>query len=111
MNRIIFFTMFLIFCTAPLFATEVPTVNLGEKLFKATNLGKSGQSCESCHPSGKGLEEIEAYDDGMLKEMVNFCIRDALKGQMIDLESTEIESFLLYLRKVQDSRKKEKGER
>ncbi len=81
-------------------ATEVPTFELGKRLFHATSLGASGYSCASCHPGGKGLEEIDAYDDGMLREMVNFCIRDALKGEMMDLESTEIESFLLYLRSL-----------
>ncbi len=79
-------------------ATEVPTATLGEKLFHATSLGTNGKSCASCHPNGSGLDEIGAYDDDMLKEMVNFCIRDALQGKMMDLESTEIESFLIYLR-------------
>ena len=83
------------------YATEVPTVALGDKLFHAENLGTNGKSCATCHPGGKGLDEIDAYDDGMLKEMVNFCIRDAMKGQMMDLESTEVESFLLYLRALQ----------
>ena len=82
------------------YATEVPTVALGDKLFHAENLGTNGRSCASCHPDGKGLDEIDAYDDGMLKEMVNFCIRDAMKGKMMDLESTEIESFRLYLRSL-----------
>lgn len=93
----------LILLTAPFApATEVPTVKLGKHLFQATNLGTNGNSCATCHPGGKGLEEIDAYDDGMLKEMVNFCIRDALKGDMMDLESTEIESFLLYLRALKN---------
>ena len=97
-----YFTLiFLLLFSSPAFATEVPTTTLGEKLFKAENLGTNGKSCASCHPGGKGLEEIDAYDDGMLKEMVNFCIRDAMKGQMMDLESTEIESFLLYLRSLE----------
>lgn len=97
--RITVLTLILIAATATLScATEVPTVELGERLFKAENLGSNGKSCFSCHPDGKGLHELDAYEDGMLKEMVNFCIRDAMKGKMIGLESTEIESFLLYLR-------------
>ena len=90
-----------LFLATTTFATEVPTTALGKQLFEADNLGTNGKSCSSCHPQGKGLEEIAAYDDGMLKEMVNFCIRDAMKGKMMDLESTEIESFLLYLRSFQ----------
>lgn len=92
--------LLLLLVTSPVTATEVPTSDLGGKLFKATNLGQNGKSCATCHPAGTGLEEIDAYDDDMLKEMVNFCIRDALKGDMMDLESTEIESFLLYLRNL-----------
>lgn len=100
MNRVIIPALLLMLAASPALATEVPTTALGEKLFNAENLGTNGRSCASCHPDGKGLDEIEAYDDDMLKEMVNFCIRDALKGEMIDLESTEIESFLMYLRNL-----------
>ena len=98
MNRIIFPVLLLVFYTSPIIAMEAPTASLGKKLYNASNIGSNEKSCASCHPDGKGLDEINAYDDGMLKEMVNFCIRDALKGEMIDLESTEIESFLIYLR-------------
>jgi mono/diheme cytochrome c family protein len=79
-------------------ATEGPTVAMGQTLFESTTLGSNGKSCASCHPAGKGLAEIDAYDDPMLKEMINFCIRDALKGKMFALESQELDSMLLYLR-------------
>lgn len=79
-------------------ATEGPTVAIGEVLFTSTTLGSNGKSCSSCHPGGKGLAEIGAYDDATLKEMINFCIRDALAGRMFAPESQEIESMLLYLR-------------
>mgnify|MGYP000318436577 CR=1 FL=1 len=103
MTRTIILTLCSILISISLYATEIPTVELGEKLFKADNLGTNGKSCHSCHPGGEGLHEIDAYDDDMLKEMVNFCIRDAIKGRMMDLESTEIESFLLYLRSMKKS--------
>lgn len=79
-------------------ATEGPTVAMGEILFTSTTLGSNGKSCSSCHPGGKGLAEIGAYDDATLREMINFCIRDALKGKMFALESQELDSMLLYLR-------------
>ncbi|HXV22427.1 MAG TPA: cytochrome C [Desulfuromonadales bacterium] len=79
-------------------ATEGPTVAMGQTLFESTALGSNGKSCASCHPGGKGLAEVGAYDDPMLKEMINFCIRDALKGRMLALESQELDSMLLYLR-------------
>jgi len=77
---------------------EGPNESLGKKLFESTQLGTNGRSCAVCHPTGKGLEEIGAYSDQQLKEMINFCIRDALKGRMFDLESTELSSMLFYVR-------------
>ena len=79
-------------------AAEGPTAELGATLFKATTLGSSGQSCASCHPEGKGLEELAAYDDGQLKETINFCIRDALKGEMFNPQAQELDALLAYLR-------------
>lgn len=79
-------------------ATEGPTAAMGQTLFTSVALGSNDKSCASCHPDGKGLDEIGAYDDQMLKEMINFCIRDALKGKMFALESQELDSMLLYLR-------------
>lgn len=82
-------------------AVETPTFAIGGKLFHDNNLGTNNKSCATCHPDGKGLEESSTYDDSMLKEMVNFCIRDALKGEMKDLDSTESNSFLIYLRALE----------
>jgi mono/diheme cytochrome c family protein len=79
-------------------ATEGPTAEMGQMLFESAALGSNGKSCASCHPDGKGLDELGAYDDPMLKEMINFCIRDALAGRMFALESQELDSMLLYLR-------------
>jgi len=81
-------------------ATEGPTRSMGEALFASAELGSNGKSCADCHPQGKGLEELGAYDDGSLKEMVNFCIRDALAGRMFAPGSQELESMLLYLRSL-----------
>lgn len=81
-------------------AVEGPTAELGKTLFESTRLGSNGKSCASCHPRGKGLAEIDAYDDGQLKEMINFCIRDALKGRMFAMDSQELEAMLAYLRSL-----------
>ena len=77
---------------------EGASLTLGELLFEAPSLGTNQKSCASCHPEGEGLAEITAYDDAQLKEMINFCIRDALKGEMMPLESQEVEAMHLYLR-------------
>lgn len=79
-------------------ATEKPGTAPGEMLFQSKSLGSNGNSCSSCHYGGKGLQEISSYDDATLKEMINFCIRDALKGEMIGLDSSEMDSLLSYLR-------------
>lgn len=85
---------------SPSFAVEGPSLEVGKTLFEATTLGSNGNSCASCHPGGKGLKEVAAYDDGMLKEMINFCIRDALKGTMLSPEAQELEALLRYLRSL-----------
>ncbi|AMV72093.1 hypothetical protein JCM30471_05930 [Desulfuromonas carbonis] len=93
-----------IFCTLLLAialcasAAEGPTAELGATLFTATTLGSNGKSCASCHPAGKGLGELAAYYDGQLKEMINFCIRDALKGKMLNPQAQELDALLAYLR-------------
>jgi hypothetical protein len=73
----------------------------GEKLFADTSLGTNGQSCASCHPGGKGLAEVGAYDTEMLQEMVNFCIRDAMKGQLLPEGAPELVALEKYLRSFQ----------
>lgn len=82
------------------YAVEGPSLELGKTLFEATTLGSNGNSCATCHLGGKGLREIGAYDDGMLKEMINFCIRDALKGTMLSIDSQEMEALRRYIRSL-----------
>jgi len=87
-----------LFISSFAYATEKPGVSLGKQLFQSKSLGSNGKSCSSCHSGGKGLQEIGSYDDATLKEMINFCIRDALKGEMIGLDSSEMNSLLSYMR-------------
>lgn len=70
----------------------------GEKLFHSTSLGTTGKSCSTCHPQGKGLEQSGDYDDAILREFVNFCIRDAMKGKMLPEGSEELRTLGSYLR-------------
>ena len=88
-------------CAATVNAMATPTLALGERLFNDSSLGTNGNSCASCHPGGKKLEETNAYDDSMLQEMINFCIRDAMKGEMLTFNSTELKSFLIFLRSLE----------
>lgn len=81
-------------------AMESPSIQLGEKLFHSSALGTTGKSCESCHRGGKGLAEIDAYDDEQLRVIVNACIRDALGGRLLSPESQELDSLVIYLRSL-----------
>ena len=99
MKRIVWLVMlFALFIPALLAAEEGPTPALGKTLFESTGLGTNGKSCSVCHPKGKGLEEIGSYPDGQLEELINFCIRDALKGKMLAPDSQELKAMAVYLR-------------
>jgi cytochrome c len=74
-----------------------------EQLFHSTSLGSNGKSCATCHPQGKGLERIADYDDATLRDIINFCIRDALQGEMLPAEAAELRALGSYLRRFQES--------
>jgi len=75
----------------------------GKALFNDTKLGNntSGQSCNSCHPDGKGLGE--AGDRKDLEAFVNSCIENALKGKPIDPKSEEMTNLVVYVRSLKGS--------
>ena len=64
-------------------ALAASDIEEGKKYFNDTSLGSNGKSCASCHTEGKGLENACDYDVPTLQEFVNFCIRDAMKGDML----------------------------
>jgi cytochrome c len=86
--------------------SSIPTplrAETAEQLFHSTALGSNGKSCATCHPQGKGLEKIADYDDATLREIINFCIRDALKGELLPEKSAELRALGSYLRRFQES--------
>lgn len=82
-------------------ATEAPTLSLGKALFESTELGTKGHGCVTCHEQGKGLEMIGDFNDTELKDIINACLRDAVRGEMISPESQEMEALLGYVRTFQ----------
>ncbi|PLX73093.1 MAG: cytochrome C [Desulfuromonas sp.] len=70
----------------------------GEALFNDPSLGTNGKSCATCHPNGKGLEEAGEYNVEMLTEFMNFCIRDALKGQLLPHDDPRLAAMEKYVR-------------
>lgn len=86
-------------------AIEAPSLSLGKSIFDSTQLGTSGRSCDNCHPQGKGLDKIADFNDLEIKDIINACIRDAQKGQMISLESQEMNALLSYVRTFEKAAK------
>lgn len=99
--RVSFILALIAFLSLPfmVFASETPVP--GEELFNSTSLGNNGKSCSACHPQGKGLEQIGDYDDEILQEFVNFCIRDAMKGKMLPEGAQELRAIGSYIRRFQ----------
>ncbi len=91
--------VFLLFLfAAPLASFEGPSLAMGQALFESPELGTSGKSCLSCHPTGKGLQGVAHLDDKALSRTVNTCIRKPLQGTPLDPASTEMQALILYLR-------------
>ncbi|MDH3330167.1 MAG: hypothetical protein OEM01_13125 [Desulfobulbaceae bacterium] len=72
----------------------------GETLFNDPKIGGSTnpESCGTCHPGGKGLEESWVKSD--LAEMINFCIERPLKGKKLDVNSVEMKSLIMYMKSL-----------
>lgn len=79
---------------------EGSSTELGQHLFESTALGTTGKSCARCHPGGEGLRETGSYTAEQLREMINFCIRDALKGKPLPTGSQELEALYAYVRSL-----------
>ena len=82
----------------PAFAVEAPSLELGRTLFEATDLGSKQRSCATCHPQGKGLEQVGDFTDAELKDIINACIRDALGGRQLAPDSQEMNALAAYVR-------------
>lgn len=82
----------------------------GKLLFNNPSLagGTIGNSCASCHPDGKGLEEatdkkafnLAGRNQNSIEEAINVCITNALKGQAIDPESKEMKDLVAYIKSL-----------
>lgn len=86
------------FLCAPAWSDSTQVEN-GRKLFTAP-LGSNGKSCSSCHADGKGLDHAGDYDSGMLREMINFCIRDALKGDLLAEDDPRLGQLEAYVQSL-----------
>ncbi len=84
------------------------SVKKGKSLFNETKLGTAGNSCNTCHPDGKGLEGAGAKKDWKtpagasktLADAVNTCITMALKGKALDVKSDKMKSIVMYIKSL-----------
>ncbi|MDD2271371.1 MAG: cytochrome C [Desulfuromonadaceae bacterium] len=81
-------------------AKDAPSVERGSKLFNSDVLGTNGRSCATCHPGGKGLEDVANAEAKELVTPVNNCIVKAMKGKALSGNSAEMHSLVMYLNKL-----------
>ena len=92
------------------FAFAAGDMAKGKALFNDPKLagGTAGKSCNSCHPDGKGLENagmkkefnLAGKKQEGLKEAINTCIENALKGKAIDKKSQEMKDLATYIKSL-----------
>ena len=92
------------------FAFAAGDITKGKALFNDPKLGggTTGKSCNSCHPDGKGLENAgmkKEFNLGgkkqiSLKEAINTCIENALKGKALDKKSQEMKDLAAYIKSL-----------
>ena len=90
------------------FAFAAGDITRGKALFNDPKLagGTAGKSCNSCHPDGKGLENagmkkefnLGGKKQTGLKEAINTCIENALKGKALDKKSQEMKDLVAYIK-------------
>ncbi len=89
------------------------SVKKGKALFNDTKLGTAGNSCNTCHPDGKGLEGAGAKKEWKtpagasktLADAVNTCITMALKGKALDVKSDKMKSIVKYIKSLGSEKK------
>ncbi len=96
-------TLVLAVSALPVMAIEAPSLELGKTLFESEKLGTKQRSCKSCHDQGKGLDKVGDFNDEELKDIINACIRDALGGTLMDIDSQELNALLIYVRTFQEN--------
>ena len=105
------------------------SVENGKKLFSDTTLGTSGMTCNSCHMEGgtkagkMGEMAVPAWDNlapqypkyfmmakrvMTLDQVVNWCIKEPLKGKPLAWDDQKLTDLTAYCASVKAEKKKEK---
>ncbi len=82
----------------------------GKALFNDPTLGggTAGKSCGSCHPNGKGLQNVTGKTEfkfagkvhKSLEDIINACIEKANKGKALDPKSEQMQDLIAYLKSL-----------
>lgn len=81
----------------PAFAAD--ELQAGKKLF-SSELGNNGKSCNSCHADGNGLQHTDDYTDEQLRSIINACIHNALKGELLPEDDPRLVQLERYVRSL-----------
>lgn len=84
------------------YAENSPSIDAGKKLFNSPFFGTNGKSCASCHNTDENIKKDVAKhpDDAGLKDVINGCITENLKGDPLPEDSVSMNSLVMYLRSV-----------
>ena len=90
------------------FAKHHTAEERGKAHFNDPAFAGGKKSCNTCHPDGSSLEgagaktkfSIMGGDQNSLEEAVNVCIVNANKGNAIDVNSTEMQEMVSYIKSL-----------
>jgi thiosulfate dehydrogenase len=79
-------------------------VQQGRELWVSDKLGTNGVACAQCHPNAANTHP-ETYPKFQkqigrvvaLREMINWCLRNPLEGEPLDLDSSEMVAMEAYV--------------
>ena len=79
-------------------------VKEGRKLFTSPSLGTNTVTCNECHPNATNTHP-ETYPKfqkqlgkvATMAEMINWCIKNPLKGKPLALDSKEMTALIAYI--------------
>jgi len=90
------------------FANQQTAVERGKALFNDPSFAGGIKSCNECHPNGNGLKEagnktkfnIMGEEQNSLEEAINVCIVNANKGNAIEVDSSEMQDMVSYIKSL-----------
>jgi len=88
---------------------QMSVVEYGRELWVSADLGTNGVACAQCHPNGANThpETYPKFQQQLgkviaLRDMINWCLRNPLEGDPLELDSDEmiaIEAYLMHERR------------